>query len=171
MGSLITGMYRRFAGLIAEIAKFGIVGFVASLVDLGGAAYLQGSGLTGPLSAKAISVAVATVLSYLGNRYWTFRHRDNHALLREWLVFVGLNVIGLVIAEASIGFTFYVLGYHDKLAYNVASVAGTLLGTAFRYWSYKKWVFIAPPIAQEEEELVEEAARELAGATHHTQDR
>jgi putative flippase GtrA len=141
MGSLIGGVYRRFAGLIHELAKFGIVGVTASLVDLGGAGYLHAAGV-GPLSAKAISITIATVLSYLGNRYWTFRHRANHALLREFTVFVLLNVIGLLIAEATIGFTFYVVGFRGSVAFNLASVVGTGLGTIFRYWSYKKWVFI-----------------------------
>jgi putative flippase GtrA len=146
MGSLIGGVYRRFAGLIHELAKFGIVGVTASLVDLGGAGYLHASGV-GPLSAKALSITVATVLSYLGNRFWTFRHRANHALLREFTVFVLLNVIGLLIAEATIGFTFYVVGFHGSVAFNLASVVGTGLGTIFRYWSYKKWVFIEPAVA------------------------
>jgi putative flippase GtrA len=144
MRSLLTGLYLRFAGLIAELAKFGLVGGLAAVVDLGGAGYLHGAAGLGPLSAKAISLSVAAVLSYLGNRFWTFRHRANHALLREWTVFLLLNAIGLVIAEATIGFTYYALGYHGSLAFNLASVAGTGLGTIFRFWSYKKWVFIAP---------------------------
>jgi putative flippase GtrA len=141
---LITGAYHRFAELISELAKFGVVGAIAAVIDLGGAAYLHGILGIGPLSAKAISIAVATVVSYVGNRFWTFRHRGGHALLREWVVFIVLNAIGLLIAEISIGFTYYVLGLHDAIAYNVASVAGTALATVFRYWSYKKWVFIAP---------------------------
>jgi putative flippase GtrA len=143
MRSLITGMYRRFTELIAEIAKFGVVGIIAAVVDLGGAGYLHSEGV-GPLSAKAISIAVATVVSYVGNRFWTFRHRVNQALLREWIVFVALNVVGLVIAEITIGFTYYALGQRSTLAYNLASVVGTGLGTVFRYWSYKKWVFLPP---------------------------
>jgi hypothetical protein len=31
----------------------------------------------------------------------------------------------------------------STLAYNAASLAGTGLGTVFRYFSYKKWVFLA----------------------------
>jgi putative flippase GtrA len=141
---LVTGAYHRFADLIAELAKFGVVGATAAVIDLGGAAYLHGVVGIGPLSAKAAAIAAATLVSYLGNRFWTFRHRGGHALLREWVVFVVLNLIGLLIAEISIGFTYYMLGLHDAIAYNVASVAGTGLATVFRYWSYRKWVFIAP---------------------------
>ncbi|MDR3036683.1 MAG: GtrA family protein [Kitasatospora sp.] len=143
MASLITSAYRRSADRIAELAKFGVVGATAAVVDLGGAAYLHGVVGVGPLSAKAAAIAAATLVSYLGNRFWTFRHRGGHALLREWVVFIVLNLIGLLIAEVAIGFTYYVLGLQDAVAYNVASVAGTALATVFRYWSYKKWVFIA----------------------------
>jgi len=156
---LIAGAYHRSAELIAELAKFGVVGAIAAVVDLGGAAYLHGVVGVGPLSAKAAAIAAATLVSYLGNRFWTFRHRGGHALLREWVVFIVLNVIGLLIAEISIGFTYYVLGLHDVIAYNVASVAGTGLATVFRYWSYKKWVFI-----EADGGGGEPASRELTGA-------
>jgi putative flippase GtrA len=83
------------------------------------------------------------VVTYFGSRYWTFRHRVNQALLREGLLFVALNVVGLAIAEIVIAITTYGLDYKGSLAYNAASVAGTGLGTIFRYFSYKKWVFLA----------------------------
>jgi hypothetical protein len=67
----------------------------------------------------------------------------NQALLREGMLFVVLNVVGLVIAEAVIAFTTYGLDLKSELAYNGASVVGTGLGTIFRYFSYKKWVFLA----------------------------
>ena len=166
MASLISGTYRRFAGLIGEFARFGVVGGIGTVVDLGGAGYLHAAAGIGPLSAKAISLSAATVITYAGNRFWAFRHRDNHPLLRELTVFILLNAVGLVIAEAAIGFTYYALGLHGPLAFNMASIAGTGLGTVFRFWSYKKWVFIAP--ATLEGELPEQIPGELAlaGAPH-----
>src|SRR5262249_41209291 len=59
------------------------------------------------------------------------------------VLFVLLNIIGLGIAEAVIAGVTYGLDMKSELAYNVASVAGTGLGTIFRYFSYKKWVFLA----------------------------
>ena len=47
------------------------------------------------------------------------------------------------IAECVIAFVSYGLDLKHVLAYNAASVAGTGLGTIFRYFSYKKWVFLA----------------------------
>jgi hypothetical protein len=67
----------------------------------------------------------------------------NQALLREGVLFAALNIVGLAIAECVIAFVTYGLDMKSTLAYNAASVAGTGLGTIFRYFSYKKWVFLA----------------------------
>src|ERR1022692_671914 len=91
MVSFATALYRRSTVLYAEMAKFGIVGATAAIIDLGGAASLHGVAGLGPLTAKVISTLVATVYSYLGNRFWAFRHRANHSLPREWLIFFALN--------------------------------------------------------------------------------
>jgi putative flippase GtrA len=145
--SLADALYRRFATLFAELVKFGAVGATAAVIDLGGSAYLHGVAGVGPLTAKAIAVGLATVVSYLGNRFWAFRHRVNHSLAREWTVFFVLNGLGLLIAEAVIACTYYGLDQRGALAFNAANVVGTGLGTIFRFWSYRKWVFIAPPPA------------------------
>ena len=134
---------QRFAELMPELAKFGVVGLVGSVVDLGGAAYLHGALGVGPMVSKGLSIIAATVVTYLGSRFWTFRHRVNQALLREGVLFVALNVVGLAIAECVIAVVTYGLDLKGSLAYNAASVAGTGLGTIFRYFSYKKWVFLA----------------------------
>jgi putative flippase GtrA len=93
--------------------------------------------------SKALSITAATIVTYLGSRFWTFRHRVNQALLREGILFATLNLVGLAIAEIVIAITTYGLDQKSALAYNLASVVGTGLGTIFRYFSYKKWVFLA----------------------------
>src|SRR5271169_5922175 len=121
----MVSLRKRFAELIPELAKFGVVGLIGSVIDLGGAAYLHGVVGIGPLVSKGLSITAATLVTYLGSRFWTFRHRVNQALLREGVLFVVLNIIGLGIAEAVIAVTTYGLGKEGALAYNVASVVGT----------------------------------------------
>jgi putative flippase GtrA len=139
----MASLRKRLADLIPELWKFGVVGLIGSVIDLGGADYLHVHMGVGPISAKAMSITAATVVTYLGSRFWTFRHRVNQALLREGMLFVVLNVIGLGIAEVVIAVTTYGLDMKSELAYNGASVVGTGLGTIFRYFSYRKWVFLA----------------------------
>jgi putative flippase GtrA len=144
MARLLHGTVARVRQLIPELAKFGVVGAIGAVVDLGGSGALYGSAHLGPLSSKAIAVSVACVVTYLGSRFWTFRHRENHPLARELILFVVLNVIGLVIAEIVIAITAYAFGARDQLAYNAASIIGTGFGTIFRFFAYRKWVFLAP---------------------------
>jgi putative flippase GtrA len=138
------GLYSRYRHLVPELLKFCVVGGLGAVIDLGGAAVLHGKFHVEGLEAKAISTIIATVLTYLGSRFWTFKHRENQALGREVATFVVLNVIGLLIAEAVIAIVTYGLGLHSQLEYNAASVLGTGLATIFRYFAYRQWVFTAP---------------------------
>ena len=139
----MASLRKRLTDLIPELAKFGVVGLIGSVIDLGGADYLHVHMGIGPMVAKAMSITAATLVTYLGSRFWTFRHRVNQALLREGVLFVVLNIIGLGIAEMVIAITTYGLDMKSELAYNGASVVGTGFGTIFRYFAYKKWVFLA----------------------------
>jgi putative flippase GtrA len=140
----VAGLYERIRHLVPELAKFGVVGGIGAVVDLGGAGVLHSAYHVEPMEAKAISITAATIVTYLGSRFWTFRHRENQPMHREAVLFIVLNVIGLIIAEVVIACTTYVLGMKGPLAYNAASVFGTGLGTIFRFYAYRKWVFLAP---------------------------
>jgi len=138
------GLYSRVRRLLPELIKFGVVGGIGSVIDLGGAAVLHGKYHVGPLESKAVSTALATVVTYLGSRFWTFKDRENQSLRREAVLFIILNLAGLLIAEAVIAVVTYVMGLHGQLEYNASSVLGTGLATIFRYLAYRQWVFTAP---------------------------
>jgi putative flippase GtrA len=140
--SFAVNLYRRFAHLVHELAKFGSVGAVAFTITIATANVLHGVLGMGPLTSNGIATMVATTFSYFANRYWTFRHRDSSGLGREYAIFFLLNGIGLVITELFIGFTHYVLDQRSLIAFNIAQIIGTGVATLFRYWSYKKWVFL-----------------------------
>ena len=135
--------------LAREVAKFGVVGLSAFIIDVGLFNLLMFAGGDGPLNdkpltAKAISVIVATTFAYFGNRFWTFRHRGRTHMGREYLLFIALNGVAMMIALLCLWFSHYALGLDSVLADNVsANVIGLGLGTLFRFWSYRKWVFPA----------------------------
>jgi hypothetical protein len=139
--------YARVRGLAHEVMKFGVVGLVALVVDVGLFNVLRFAGGEGPLydkpiTAKAISVIVATTVAYTGNRLWTFKERGRTSVLREYGLFFLLNGIAMCIALACLWFSHYALGLDSPIADNIsANVIGLGLGTLFRFWSYRKWVF------------------------------
>jgi putative flippase GtrA len=144
MALLAPGVNSRVATMLPELLKFGIVGGIGTVVDLGGAAVLHGKYHVEPLAAKAVSTSLATVITYLGSRFWTFKHRENQELKREAVLFVVLNLVGLVIAEIVVGLVTYGFSLHGQLEYNAASFVGTGFGTIFRFFAYRRWVFLAP---------------------------
>lgn len=145
---VVRGLHERFRQLVHEAAKFGVVGAIAFLTATVGTNLLHFRAGLGPLTSNVIATIVGTCVSFFGNRYWTFRHREGSTLVREYAVFFVLNGIGLGIQLVCIGFTYYLLNMHGKLAYNVALFFGIGLGTLFRFWSYRHWVWLAPPVAE-----------------------
>ena len=114
-----------------ELARFGSVGAVAYVVDIGLFNLLRfgPGGLLEdkPITAKVLSVAVATLVAWIGNRYWTFSARRTASPRRELVVFAVVNVGGMLVAVGCLAFSHYVLGL--------------ALGTAFRYVAYRRLVF------------------------------
>lgn len=138
--------------LLQELAKFGVVGFVNFVLDVALFNILRLTVLDGkPLTAKAISTAVAATSSYFMNRHWTWKHRVRSGLGREYLLFIALSGVGLAITEACLAFSHYVLGFDSVLADNIsANGFGLVLGMAWRFWSFKKWVFLEERDAADE---------------------
>jgi putative flippase GtrA len=147
--SFVRNLYRYVARRAHELAKFGSVGALAFVITFGTGNILHTGAGVGPLTSNGVATVLATTFAYFANRHWTFRHRDRTGLSREYALFFGLNGVGLVITELFIGFTHYVLDERNAIAYNVSLFLGTSVATLFRFWSYKKWVFLpttAPPV-------------------------
>lgn len=147
---VVARLYRRLRQTVAELAKFGVVGGVNFLVDIGVFNLCSSVFGLGPLTSKTISVTVAATLAFIGNRYWTWRHRPRSSLAREYFLYFVMNAVGLLIALLCLGFSHYILGnvwpvFRTDLANNLSgNIIGTGLGTLFRFWSYRRWVFLPP---------------------------
>ena len=162
-------LYERFRHLIHEAAKFGVVGAIGFVVTDGGTNLIRTEvHQFGWLKANVIATLVATCVTFLGSRYWTFRRRERSGMRREWVLFFLLNGVGLGIQLACLGFTNYALGLTSRLPSNIALFLGIALGTLFRFWSYRKWVWLAPD-AGPPLDPVEFAAEQSAGTEVRSQ--
>lgn len=142
----------RFRQVAHEGLKFLAVGGLGYLVDVGVFNLLMYAGEGGgvlnhkPLTAKVISVVVATLVTYAGNRTWTFSARARTGVAREYALFFVLNAVGLVITALPLAVSRYVLGLSGPVADNLAAnVVGWGLASLFRFWSYRRWVFVRHP--------------------------
>lgn len=139
-------MLRRIIAARVELMKFGSVGAIAYIVNLGlfnllvhfPISPLDDRPVTGSLLAGFVSILVA----YFGNRFWTWKDRPRRAMSREIALFFIINGIGILISAAVLYISRYILGFQSALADNfAANVIGIGLGTIFRFWSYRVWVF------------------------------
>jgi putative flippase GtrA len=138
-------LYKRFRQLIHEFAKFGVIGVIGLFITNAVYDALYNHLAMGPVKSATIATVVAAVATYLGNRYWSFRHRARPGVMRETAVFVVLNGIGLLIQDAAVAFNYYVLGLgHNKIAGFIALNFGIAVATLFRFWSYRRFVWLAP---------------------------
>ena len=136
--------------LYREAIKFGVIGLIAFVIDMGSFNLLRHTVLQDkPTAAVIISASIATVFAWVGNRAWTFRHRRNRPAHHEAALFAGTNGVALLIQAAAVAFSNYVLGYGSLTADNIAKVVGIGLGTLFRFWAYRTFVFSGEPIDED----------------------
>jgi putative flippase GtrA len=144
--NIVRRLYIRFQGILHELGKFGVVGAVAYVVDTSVYALLLTLGME-TLFAKSIATVIAATLAFLGNRFWTWRHRPRSSLTKEYLLYFGFNAAGLGIQLATLGITHYGLGnlwpfFTTPLADLIfAQVVGNGIATVFRFWAYRRFVF------------------------------
>jgi putative flippase GtrA len=172
--TVVARLRARYDVLAREMAKFGTVGALAFVVDLS-LLNLLNVGLGVPeLRSKVASAAVATGVAFALNRHWTFRHREQQGLGRESVLFFALNAVGLAITLTVIAFVTYGLGLRGPLALNVANVLGTGLGTLFRFWSYRRFVWLRPEqvdAAADDGDVVAAVVADLAHEQQHEPER
>ena len=142
----LSGLRAKLRGLVRELGKFGTVGAISFTIDTVIFNLMLGAGAE-TLVAKLVSTVVATTVAFLGNRFWTWRHRAHTHMARQYTMFFVLNAIGLGIGLGCLAISHYALGaiwpaFQSRLADNVsAQIVGTAAGTLFRFWSYRRFVF------------------------------
>src|SRR5699024_9376017 len=103
-----------------------------------GAGLLHGT----PLTAKLLTIAVASCLTYLGNRLLTFGDRPRPDTARSLMMFVLVNLIAAGLQLSCLAFSRYVLGLDSVLADNISgTLVGQVVSTSFRYVTYGRLVF------------------------------
>ncbi|MBD0746572.1 GtrA family protein [Streptomyces sp. CBMA152] len=132
--------------LAREIAKFGAVGAIGFVVNAIVFNLCMHAAHLAVVRSGVIATVVAIATNYVGNRYWTYRDTDSGRRSRELMLFLLFSGIGLVIENGVLALSHYGFGYTSTVADNIAkNVVGLGLGTVFRFWSYRTWVFRALP--------------------------
>lgn len=150
--STLTDRLRRLA---PEAIAFGVIGAGNTLLYF---AITWAALSIGAVKASVLATVITTTLAYFANRYWTYRHHTRTALRREYTLFFGFNLVGMVIQSGCIAIGKYGFGLteeHDELTFLAVTALGVVIGTLFRFWAYRTFVFLKPPVDGHEAELAD----------------
>ncbi|MTE22732.1 GtrA family protein [Microbacterium sp. ZXX196] len=154
---------------LAQAGSFLVIGGIAFLVDA--VTYnLLVFGFSGlgplhayPLPAKIFAIVVASVVTYVGNRFWTFNDRHLPHRWSRYALFVVFNLVAMGLQLGCLAFSRYVLGLDGIVADNISGTfIGQALATAFRFVTYDRWVFPHDGAGAEADASGREPVREVA---------
>ena len=134
-----------------ELVKFALVGGTCFVIDTVLFFGIKTVVLpNNPVTAKIIATLVATIVSYVLNREWSFRTRGGRERHHEAALFFLVNGIGIVLNSAPLYIARYAFHLQEphvsRLTEEIsdflsAQIIGTLIAMAFRWYGYKTWVF------------------------------
>ncbi len=149
----LRALYDRFAHVIRELGKFGVVGAVCYVIDVTVFNLAEIKFGWPWFPALVLSTVVSASCAFVGNRYWTWRHSSRTTLHREYGLFFAFNLVGLAISAGLLTLSHDLLGQvwpvlQTRWADNISGkVIGVGFASLFRFWAYRRYVFrpASPP--------------------------
>jgi putative flippase GtrA len=161
-------LFERLRRLAPEAFAFGIIGAANAALYL---AITYVAMPIGAVKATVIATVVTTTLAYFANRYWTYRNHTKTALRREYTLFFGFNLVGMVIQSGSVAIAKYGVGLNEddhRGLIMLVTLFAAGAATVFRFWAYRTFVFLKPPVDGHEAAIAEmDVAAGLAELTAH----
>ena len=146
---------QRLRRVAPEAIAFGVIGAANTALYL---AITWVALPIGAVKATVLATVITTTLAYLANRYWTYRNHTRSALRREYSLFFGFNLVGMVIQSGAVAVAKY--GFHlnesdHRILIMVITLLAAGVATVFRFWAYRTFVFLKPPVDGREGTIAE----------------
>lgn len=119
--------------LLAQLAKFGVVGVVATVIDFGVMNLLHYALHLDILIANTAGFTISLIFNYIASMKFVFEHRDDMSRKREFAIFVVLSIIGLLLNDGIV----LALNKGLSLEANIAKVAATALVMIYNFVTRK----------------------------------
>lgn len=119
--------------LLAQLAKFGVVGVVATVIDFGVMNVLHYGMHLDILIANTVGFIISLIFNYLASMKFVFEHREGMSRRREFSIFVVLSIIGLLLNDGIV----VALNKGLALEANLAKIAATALVMIYNFVTRK----------------------------------
>ncbi|WP_068020470.1 GtrA family protein [Nocardia mexicana] len=134
-----------------ELMKFAVVGAITWFVDTGVVYALKLTVLQDkPLTARAFGVLIATIVSYILNREWSFNTRGGRQRHHEAALFFAVSALAIgvtLIPQAISLYLFDIRVPHVSAPtqavanFVTGQILGVVLAMGFRFWALRRFVF------------------------------
>jgi putative flippase GtrA len=134
-----------------EVVKFAVVGGVCYVITVVINYGLKLTVLTEkPVTALIVATIIASIISYLLNRQWSFRTRGGRRRHHEASLFFLFSAIAVGLTALPLFVSRYLFELRtptvSRPAQEIADfvsglILGTVLGMVFRLWAFRRWVF------------------------------
>lgn len=149
IGVYIGYLLSKIASFFFQLAKFGEVGAANFAVDFGVLnllIFISGVASGWAFTVfKSVSFIVAVVNSFIWNKQWTFKKKGGEGTGKDFLQFLSVSVIGLLLNAGTASFIVNVIGpmgsMGDKTWANIATAVASVVVLTWNFLGYKFIVF------------------------------
>ena len=119
--------------LIAQFLKFGVVGLIAFFIDYGLLAFCTEVLGINYLVSATIGFTVSVVFNYFASMRYVFTHKHGMSRRKEFIIFVVLSIIGLLINNGCMWAGVELLGIH----YLIVKIGATIIVALWNFITRK----------------------------------
>lgn len=94
-----------------------------------------------PLYAQGTGFLLTSVQSFFLNKHWSFRDTGRHSLLKGYLVFVSLTVVGMGLNLSAFRILLIELHRFGRIGENLALLGAIPVSVLWNFFAYRRWTF------------------------------
>jgi putative flippase GtrA len=144
--AIVPGPFQRQG--VQQFVKFCVVGATSTVIDAGILWFLKFSCHWSVPPAQTLSFVVAVTNGYIWNSLWTFKGRGSGKQHEQYLKFVAVNIVGLILNLLIINGVFYALTGSspdlrptDKIHFGIAKAVAVVIASVWNFLASKLWTF------------------------------
>ncbi|HZO90998.1 MAG TPA: GtrA family protein [Chthonomonadaceae bacterium] len=133
---------------LRQFIKFCMIGCTSMVIDVGIAKYLTYSMHWNWILAQTLSFSIAVTNGFVWNSLWTFRGMGSGSRHQQYMKFVAINIVGLVLNIAIMKSVFFMFTGHiihqgnpPSWQWNIAKGLAIVIVSSWNFLANKKWTF------------------------------
>ena len=127
--------------IVHQFVKYAMIGMLNVAVHVGFFNLFLVIGVPS-VASNALAFFIASINSFFLNKRWAFRDGRDHAVVRQYLVFLFFTLVGLALHTGAFSLLLIPLEERGTLGKNAALLLALPVSVLWNFTSYRRWTFI-----------------------------